>query len=103
LYLQSASLAQCQQWETELAADYQAHKDRQLNLDITRGKPSSEQLNLSDSLDGLLEGNYWVADGTDTRNYGGLDGLPEAKKLGIEVRTAQANSKRARPIRQRSR
>ncbi|TGD74382.1 aminotransferase class I/II-fold pyridoxal phosphate-dependent enzyme [Mangrovimicrobium sediminis] len=59
---------------TELAA-------RQLKLDLTRGKPSAAQVALSDALDGILGGNYRAADGTDVRNYGGLDGLPEAKQL----------------------
>lgn len=53
-----------------------------LALDLTRGKPASSQLQLSDGLDGMLQGNYHAADGTDVRNYGGLKGLPEARELG---------------------
>ena len=54
-------------------------------LDLTRGKPSDAQLDLSDALDGILQGNYVAADGTDTRNYGGLRGLAEARALGAEL------------------
>ncbi len=53
-----------------------------LNIDLTRGKPCSEQLALSNSLDSMIAGNYSSQDGVDTRNYGGIDGLPEAKALG---------------------
>ncbi|RLA55286.1 MAG: aminotransferase [Gammaproteobacteria bacterium] len=52
-----------------------------LSLDLTRGKPGADQVALSNALDGMLDGNYLAADGTDTRNYGGLDGLAEAKVL----------------------
>lgn len=52
-----------------------------LALDLTRGKPCTGQVALSDGLDGILQGDYAAADGTDTRNYGGLDGLPEARAL----------------------
>jgi aspartate/methionine/tyrosine aminotransferase len=85
LQLQQATSAQLQQWERELAEEYARFKSRNLNLDLTRGKPSSEQLTLSDSLDGILKGNYQSASGVDTRNYGGLDGLPEAKALGEQI------------------
>jgi len=85
LQLQQATSAQLQQWERELAEEYARFKARNLNLDLTRGKPSSEQLTLSDSLDGILKGNYQSASGVDTRNYGGLDGLPEAKTLGEQI------------------
>lgn len=85
LQLENASLDQLRQWETQLSADYQAILAQKLNLDLTRGKPSAEQLSLSDALDGILAGNYLAADGTDTRNYGGLDGLPEAKQLGAHI------------------
>ncbi len=85
MQLNHASLDQLRRWETELSAAYDAIKSKKLNLDLTRGKPSSEQLDLSDALDGILKGNYLAADGTDTRNYGGLDGLPEAKQLGAHI------------------
>jgi DNA-binding transcriptional MocR family regulator len=85
LQLDNASVAQLREWESQLTEQYQAILAKKLNLDLTRGKPSAEQLNLSDELDGLLKGNYIAADGTDTRNYGGIDGLPEAKQLGANI------------------
>lgn len=85
MQLDHATPEQLRQWESQLAADYQVILTQKLSLDLTRGKPSAEQLSLSDALDGLLQGNYLAADGTDTRNYGGLDGLPEAKKLGAHI------------------
>jgi DNA-binding transcriptional MocR family regulator len=85
LQLDQATNEQLRQWESQLAADYQAILGKKLNLDLTRGKPSSDQLDISNLLDGILKGNYVAADGTDTRNYGGLDGLPEAKQLGANI------------------
>ena len=54
-------------------------------LDLSRGKPGAEQLNLSDALETMIAGNYISADGTDTRNYGGLTGIAEARDLGSEI------------------
>lgn len=85
MQLDQATPEQLRQWESQLAAEYHSICAQNLNLDLTRGKPSAEQLSLSDALDGLLNGNYIAADGTDTRNYGGLDGLPEAKSLGANI------------------
>ena len=68
-----------------LRAAHQACKAKGLQLDLTRGKPSAEQLALSDGLDGVLAGDYRAEDGTDTRNYGGILGLPEARALGGEL------------------
>ncbi len=85
MQLDQATPEQLRQWESQLAAEYDAILAQKLNLDLTRGKPSAEQLSLSDALDGILGGNYTAADGTDTRNYGGLDGLPEAKQLGADI------------------
>ena len=56
-----------------------------LTLDLTRGKPAPEQLALSDALDGILSGDYQLEDGTDARNYGGLRGIPEARRLGAQL------------------
>ena len=64
-----------------LEQQYEQLKRHNLALDLTRGKPSTEQVALSDALDGILANDYRAADGTDTRNYGGIDGLPEAKAL----------------------
>jgi DNA-binding transcriptional MocR family regulator len=61
---------------------YNAFKARRLDLNLTRGKPSSAQLDLSAPLLGLPGPNdYQAEDGTDCRNYGGLQGLPEARRL----------------------
>ena len=60
----------------------EAARARGLALDMTRGKPSPEQLELSR---GLLEAvdsdEYRAEDGTDCRNYGGALGLPEMRRL----------------------
>ncbi|MEC8427000.1 MAG: aminotransferase class I/II-fold pyridoxal phosphate-dependent enzyme, partial [Pseudomonadota bacterium] len=85
MQLNTATPEQLRQWESELLSEYENLKQQQLNLDLTRGKPSSDQLSLSDALDGILKGDYTAADGTDTRNYGGLDGIGEAKALGAEL------------------
>ena len=53
-----------------------------MKLDLTRGKPSAEQLDLANDLDGILDGFYILQDGTDVRNYGGILGIPEARQLG---------------------
>ena len=61
---------------------YEELKAQGLNLDMTRGKPSPEQLDLSLPMLGLVGAdNFHSPDGVDCRNYGGLDGLKEAKKL----------------------
>src|SRR5512139_3230944 len=67
--------------ERELAARYAALKARKLSLDLTRGKPGPEQLALSDGLDGVLDGDFHGEGGVDLRNYGGLDGIAEARRL----------------------
>ena len=68
-----------------LTRQYEEIRDRGLKLDLTRGKPSAEQLALSDGIDGILNGDYRCEDGTDARNYGGLRGIPEARKLGSRL------------------
>jgi DNA-binding transcriptional MocR family regulator len=66
----------------ELRREYEALQAQGLTLDLTRGKPSAEQLDLSEP---LLElpgvGKHLAGDGTDTRNYGGLRGLPELRQI----------------------
>ncbi|WP_067721082.1 aminotransferase class I/II-fold pyridoxal phosphate-dependent enzyme [Nocardia yamanashiensis] len=63
-------------------ANYAKLKTEKLTLDITRGKPAPEQLDLSNALLTLPgEGDYKDANGTDVRNYGGLHGLPELRAI----------------------
>ena len=59
-------------------ADLQA---KRLKLDLTRGKPAAEQLDLSNALLRLPGDDYRDAEGTDTRNYGGQHGLPELREI----------------------
>jgi len=55
-----------------------------LALDLTRGKPSPAQLDLSDGLLGLPSGATSAA-GVDTRNYGGLEGIRELREMFAEL------------------
>jgi len=64
---------------------YCEYQSRNLKLDMTRGKPCPEQLDLSLGMLELVGHRHYLAeDGTDCRNYGGVDGLPEAKRLFAE-------------------
>lgn len=64
-------------------AAYQGFKAKGLKLNMARGKPSAEQLDLSRPMLEVLgeEANLTSSDGTDCANYGGLSGIPEAKQL----------------------
>lgn len=66
----------------QVRAEYEEFRARGLALDMTRGKPSPEQLNLANDLLALPGSvDYFAAAGDDTRNYGLLQGLPEARGL----------------------
>lgn len=70
----------------KLEKEYAEYKAKNLKLDMSRGKPAPEQLNLSlDMLLHCLDGNYKSSNGIDCRNYGVLDGIPEAKALFTEM------------------
>ena len=69
--------------EAECEAAYETYKARGLKLDMSRGKPGPEQLDLTlDMLDCVnARDGYRTAGGADTRNYGIPDGIPEARAL----------------------
>ncbi|MGU3436388.1 aminotransferase class I/II-fold pyridoxal phosphate-dependent enzyme [Actinomycetes bacterium M1A6_2h] len=78
--------------DTQLAK-YDALKARGLTLDLTRGKPSPEQLDLANELLSLPgDGNFRDAAGTDCRNYGGLTGLPELREIFGELLNVPASN-----------
>lgn len=70
-----------------LEGQYKEAKEKNLKLDMSRGKPSPAQLDMGMGLmDALNSGTILNAsDGTDCRNYGILDGLPESKKLMADI------------------
>jgi DNA-binding transcriptional MocR family regulator len=69
---------------------YEQMKRTPASLDLTRGKPAPEQLDLSSELMTILgPKDYRAADGTDCRNYGGLEGLPEMRALFGELLEAK--------------
>lgn len=61
--------------------DYEALRGYKLNLNLTRGKPETAQLALSNDLFRTLDDGDFDIDGMDTRNYGELAGLPSCRKL----------------------
>ena len=66
----------------ELSGKYEAFKSRGLSLDLSRGKPNSDQLDITDGLLSLSMTDICTGEsGADYRNYGMLDGIPEAKRL----------------------
>ena len=67
----------------DLSAQYHAFQGKDLKLDMSRGKPSVEQLDLSMGMMDVLNSDCDLTceDGTDCRNYGVLDGIREAKEL----------------------
>ncbi len=85
--LQDMTKAQLTARLQELDAQYAAYRARDLKLDMSRGKPGPEQLNLTmDMLDSLHSAaDCAAANGVDVRNYGMLEGLPEARALFAEV------------------
>ncbi len=67
----------------ELEAKYKEYQAKDLKLNMARGKPCVEQLNLSMGMMDVLcgESDLTCDDGTDCRNYGVLDGIKEAQEL----------------------
>jgi DNA-binding transcriptional MocR family regulator len=62
---------------------YEEYKAKGLKLDMSRGKPAPDQLKLSMNIVDVLNepADFVASNGMDVRNYGGLDGIPEAKEL----------------------
>ena len=70
-----------------LRKEYVAWQAKGLKLDMSRGKPSVEQLNLSMPLFDILDGKSLMKcmNGVETRNYGQLEGIVEAQHLMAEI------------------
>jgi len=72
---------------TALQAEYNTIKSKQLSLDLSRGKPGADQLDILQGMLHCIDSSYdcRTADGFDCRNYGVLDGIGEAKQLFAEL------------------
>jgi aspartate/methionine/tyrosine aminotransferase len=71
---------------SRLEEKYGEFKNKNLSLDMSRGKPSPDQLDLSSGLFDILNTRTMdVVDHIDIRNYGGVDGIQEAKDLFAEI------------------
>ncbi len=84
---QSMSKEQLEKEKAVLEMQYAEFKAKNLKLDMSRGKPSADQLDLSMEMLNCLGNDDMMkaSDGMDVRNYGGLDGIPEAKALFAEM------------------
>ena len=75
------------QEQAALEAEYAKIKEMGLELDMSRGKPGTDQLDLAMPMLDVLNSKSVLKseNGLELRNYGGLDGIPEAKKLIAEM------------------
>ncbi|MGN0549382.1 MAG: aminotransferase class I/II-fold pyridoxal phosphate-dependent enzyme [Acutalibacteraceae bacterium] len=73
--------------KTELEDRYEAFKAKGLKLDMSRGKPNKAQLDLGDGILDIVNSSSdkTSSDGMETRNYGGLTGIPECRRLMAEI------------------
>ena len=80
---QEMSKEELLQEKESLEAAYKEYQKMDLSLNMARGKPSVEQLDMTMDMMEVLDAktDMTAEDGTDVRNYGAMDGIPEAKKL----------------------
>jgi len=65
---------------------YEALKARNMMLDISRGKPGPDQLDLAGPMLNVLTQEDYLSDsGTDCRNYGGIEGIPEMRRIFADI------------------
>ena len=80
------SAAEWQQEYDKVSAEYESWKAKGLKLNMARGKPSKQQLDLvSGILSALTSAEECVDSGVDARNYGELKGLESARKLFADI------------------
>lgn len=85
-YLQMSAEQKKYEFE-KIKIEYESLKSLGLSLDMSRGKPGFDQLDLSNEIFSLVneDSGFKTEDGVDCRNYGGLDGIAENKKLFGEI------------------
>lgn len=84
MLLSEMTKEQLVEFKDKVQAEYDDFKGKGLSLNMARGKPSSAQLDLAMKMLAAVNSydeDYLASDGTDCRNYGGLDGIIDAKNL----------------------
>ncbi|MBQ7015276.1 MAG: aminotransferase class I/II-fold pyridoxal phosphate-dependent enzyme [Clostridia bacterium] len=91
--IKSMSQAELFELKENLLRQYGSYKSKGLKLDMSRGKPCKEQLDISEGLLSVLKCNddCFNENGMDCRNYGILDGIPEAKKIFADLMEVSVN------------
>ena len=79
-YIVDYSRSDLAELQAQLLEEYRKYQALNLKLDMSRGKPSGEQLDLTNGALAALD-TYHTAAGVDARNYGGLEGIPEMREL----------------------
>ena len=84
---QSLTLTEREQLSKQLYEEYDYYRKQGLSLDLSRGKPNSDQLDISLPLlsESRPREKCFSENGVDCRNYGVLDGIPEMKRLFSEM------------------
>lgn len=80
--------------KAQLEKEYESFKELGLKLDMSRGKPNKAQLDLANPMLEVLNSSsdMKASDGTETRNYGGLLGIPECRELFAEIMGVDAEN-----------
>ena len=86
---QSMTKQELQEEYEAVLAQYQSYQAKGLKLDMSRGKPCAEQLELSNEL--LSQNQYIGENGEDSRNYGLLAGMPQARRFFAELMGVEEN------------
>ena len=82
----SMSRAELEALKNQLEGEYEAYLSEGLSLDLSRGKPGAQQLDMLAGILGVIStSEHCVSAAGDCRNYGVLDGIPEAKKMFAEL------------------
>ncbi len=72
--------------QSQLKEQYEEIKAKNLSLDMSRGKPGKEQIDMCNDMLHIVEtGADCIYEGTDCRNYGGLDGLGKMKQIFADI------------------
>ncbi len=87
------TLEEIKKKENELLKEYNKFKNQNLKLDMSRGKPGDDQLDLSAKILDIInsDSNCRTKNGIECRNYGLLDGIPEIKSLFAKIMQVPEN------------